>query len=394
MIFDKNAERIRALEREIAHGTAGNGAETRLSRLRAAGPQWWVGFWDRNGIKRRKKSPQNNLKGAQRFERQCRADVEGGTYANPETTRVSISDIVDAYLREKMALKAGYASCRTLCNHITRHIGTWTLEQLDRAPEILVDHFRKFPELAWSLKYRWNYFLTLRAAINHWIRFRRLAMQNPCNIVTIEPNTQIVEYVPTQDDYEKIVARAYVEGLPLPVIRLIGAARYSGLRINEILKWQVEDLNLSSDNGSTPFFWTSISKQKRKTRVALPMVSKLQAILQEQVAGRTHGKVWPWSSPPYKLLVVVDEQGKASGLYELAGVTVPRPFHDFRKLFKIEMKRAGLSREVTKEMQGHATDAMDAYYTHFQREDLETAVAALNVHQTATRNSNGDSEMA
>jgi integrase len=74
-------------------------------------------------------------------------------------------------------------------------------------------------------------------------------------------------------------------------------------------------------------------------------------------------------------------------------VSVPRPFHDFRKLFKLEMKRAGLQREVTKSMQGHATDAMDAYYTHFQREDLEAAAKALDSrlseHQMNTRKENG-----
>ena len=202
-------------------------------------------------------------------------------------------------------------------------------------------------------------------------------VKNPMDAVdSPDPQTQVMDYVPTQRDYESIIFAAMTEGLPQAAIHLIGAVRYSGLRINEVLGWQVCDVILYPDDNSTPYFFTSISKQGRKCRVAIPMRKELWEILKAQIGERTGGPVWPWRCAPYFLFEIKQEDGTIKRLYDIADVKVPRPFHDFRKTFKMEMKRMGLPTEVTKSMQGQATDSMDGWYTHFSRVDLERAVAS------------------
>jgi integrase len=189
-----------------------------------------------------------------------------------------------------------------------------------------------------------------------------------------DPDVCVMDYVPTQRDYEAIIKTAYDYRCSKDLINLIGACRYSGLRINEILKWRIEDIVLCPDDSSIPYFWADISKQKRKTRIAVPMVAQLARILRDQISGYKEGYVFPWRNPPYKLFQIAMEDGSVESLYDLAKVNVPRPFHDFRKTFKMDLKRSGYSKEVTKSMMGHATDAMDDWYTHFKRADLEDAV--------------------
>lgn len=62
-------------------------------------------------------------------------------------------------------------------------------------------------------------------------------------------------------------------------------------------------------------------------------------------------------------------------LYEVAGVKVPRPFHDFRKTVKLELKRKSVDAKKTREYQGHKTESKDDYYTFFQRKDMEDLVS-------------------
>jgi hypothetical protein len=66
--------------------------------------------------------------------------------------------------------------------------------------------------------------------------------------------------------------------------------------------------------------------------------------------------------------------GKRVSLEKLADIPI-RPFHDWRKTVKLEVKRKIKDPKLAKAFQAHRTDSADDYYTFFQREDLESAVA-------------------
>jgi integrase len=365
MIFDKNLERIKELERKLAAGGDSAKLKARIQSYRDAGPEWWVKFYLRDGRARKEKCPpwyQTKLK-AKQFECLKRAEVQTGNNVPSEVNQVKLSDVLEAYLSEKMAGKSGAASAKTMVGHICRHIGKLTLQQIDRNPRILVEHFRKFPETQWSQKYIYNYFLTLRASINHWIRFNRLRMQNPCNLVEISPGVRVMDYVPTPEDYQRILAASYVVGAPDDIRNLFTAVWETGLRINEVLSWQCEDLHLEQPDIGLPYYDTKISKQGRAMRKQIPMTKELWIAMRAQIGIRENGQVWPWTSAPYDITRAVLKE---------AGLSHMRPFHDFRKSAKVRFMAFG--REAAKAMQGHATDSMNDYYLHFQRQDLESVV--------------------
>ena len=84
--------------------------------------------------------------------------------------------------------------------------------------------------------------------------------------------------------------------------------------------------------------------------------------------------VWPWRNPPYKLLKVKTPEGTLVSIEKLAGINM-RPFHDWRKTVKLEVKRKIKDPKLAKAFQAHRTESSDDYYTFYQREDLEKAVS-------------------
>jgi integrase len=373
---------------EFFHTT---GYYMRIQELKARGPEWWIQYYDNARKLRAEKCPDEfqSKQGAKNFEAIRRSEISRGVYDNKDVRQARISEVVDAYLAEKIAEKKSKSSVQTLGNHIKRHIGQWRLDHIDRNPALIVNHFRKFPETSWSQKYIWNYFVTLRAAVNHWIRFRRLFMHNPCDLVQIDPGVKVMEYVPTQEDFERVIAQSYIIGLPDWIRNLMVIVFETGLRINEVMQMTVNDVCLDPGEG-LPYIWIWISKQKRHIRQAIPITSKAAGAFRSQVAGRSSGNLWPVKNPPYKQFKVKQEDGTYKTLFELAGVDF-RPFHDYRKTAKLKFKVAG-GREVAKSMQGHRTDAMDDYYTHFQRPELEKAVASTWGHNDQTHDQNKKGE--
>jgi hypothetical protein len=96
----------------------------------------------------------------------------------------------------------------------------------------------------------------------------------------------------------------------------------------------------------------------------MPMRRALYDLMLRVIGERNSGPVWSWKNPPYKLI-------KQLGIMEQAELKNIRPFHDYRKTFKTEMKIAGATKEMSKYLQGHATDSMDDYYTQFRRTDAQ-----------------------
>jgi integrase len=362
MIYDNNRKRIRECTR-----STGELLNERIRELSARKPEWFIQYYVNGRLHCEKCPPEYQTKnGARRFEALRLSEIERGVYDDRDFRRATIAEIIDAYLAEVMVGRRGEASARCLGGHARRLIGNWRLDTIDRNPSLIVNHFRNFPMPEWSPKYRFNYFITVRAAINHWIRFRRLSLHNPCLLVRIDRGIRVMDYVPTDCDLEKILAASIKVGLPEWIRRLFIVVWETGLRIGEVMGLQVEDVVLHPDEG-LPYLWVMVSKQKRAMRKPRPLSARCAAALAAQIAERTGGQVWPVNVPPYRLL-------RNSGLRKAAGWE-HRWFHDSRKKAKLVF-RAAAGREIAKEMLGHRTDAMDDYYTHYQRRDLEVAVAA------------------
>lgn len=375
MIFDRNLKRATYLQKRdpVRHADE-------IARLRAS-PFWYVRYW-KNAVPHDERCPdeyQASREAARKYYKIVAGQIESARHTDTPVRLATVADMCDFFLLQKTKKIGrgqscgGYGAAKTHCEHIKRDsIASATFGACRESPAVLADYIDSLPTLRphWSQKTIWNHYKILRAVFACWIKRNLIESRNPLDAVDVpEQGTAVIEYVPTDDDYQRMIATGIVEGVRLDALRLIGAVRYTGFRVAEVLGWQVEDVVLDPPDG-LPFVWVVISKQRRQARVPRPIRAELVQILREQIEDRPAGPVWPWADPPYKLLRTAD--GRT--LIEAAGVAIPRPFHDFRKLVKLELKRTGIGPKQAQAYQGHATESMDDYYTWWQRDDLEAAV--------------------
>jgi integrase len=373
VIFDKNEKRARTLELQDSIKNA-----QKIKELRSKS-DWYIRYRSKGKYHDEKCPDRYQTKqGAENYYKIVAGNTVTKTHLIPTVRKITISVMCDFFIEyrtkkaERSGKKGGLSAAKTICNIISEEIGKFTFDQCREDPMLLQDWIDNLPDNhpEWSSKYIWNICKELKAVFSRWIEKKLLQTPNPMDAVEIpEQGTNVIQYVPTQEDYEKIITTGLIEGVRLDVLRLIGAVRYTGFRINEVLGWQCEDCVLNPDDGGLPYLWVTISKQKQTVRVPRPIRAELVPILREQINCRSEGPVWPWENPPYKLLKV-----NGSWLYDLAKVEVPRPFHDFRKTVKLELKRILADSKKARDYQGHKSESMDDWYTWYQREDLEEAV--------------------
>lgn len=388
MIFDKNEKRARALEKKDPE-------KYRDKILYYRSSSDWFVRYTMNGKMHEEKCPSDyqSKSGAKDYYKIVAGKSETGEQVAPVIRRTTIEDMVDFFIEhkekraERKKKKGGLDAARTICKHIKNHIGKIEFDECMKNTGLLQKFIDKIStETEWAPKYVYNICKELKAVFSTWLKKKLLALPNPMDAVEIpDPNVAVMDYVPSHEDYEKIIATGLIEGVRSDVLRLIAAVRYSGFRINEVLALKVSDCCLFPDDNGLPYIWLEISKQQRKTRVPRPIRRELFEILSDQIGARTDGFVFPWRSPPYRLLKIYEwsEQNGRNGsperirykgfLQDLAGVPI-RPFHDWRKLVKLEIKRTGVTDKRARDYQGHKSESMDDWYTWFQREDLEAIV--------------------
>lgn len=373
LFFDKNEERIAELSRLLASGKGDPvSIQARIDRYRERGPEWWAVYRDDRGIRRREKPPENTAEAAELLAKSRQVEVSRNEYNPPDKLDVRLSTIL-AFFRE---YKNNSRDTRQIHGKIEEKIGNKTLKVMVKDRTLLVDHFRRFPYPDWSDKTVWNYYVKLKAALGLWIKFHQLAVANPADIVPmvtgLAPNTQVREETPTVDHYNALMVACIEAEAPDELMDLFSVVRFSGLRVSEVLSWRIEDLHLEpkrDEDGNVtevPYFSTIILKQRRQRRIQVPMSVDLWRVLKRLAGDRLAGPLWRWRTTPYKLI-------RELGIMERAGMKDFRPFHDWRKSFKTELKAAGYSSEYTKYLQGHATDSMDNYYTQFKRHHVQGA---------------------
>lgn len=374
MLFDKNKYRLKELERRIEKGNGNPDKIRNLIESVRQKPNWWVKYTDRFGKVRFLKVPEriSAKRELERFERKVRVDSNEGTLQHSDKIKARLSDILDYYLNEKAKKSKSYSAAKTLCNHLKQHLGYLRLSVLNDDPEPLHAHFQNFPERDWSMKYRYNSFIILRAAINYWLKKNRILMFNPAKSVELDRGTNVREYAPSIAEYQHVleVAMDKKNGFEDFTPRLLIARWETGLRIGEIIQWKWEEIDLEhAPQGELPYFTTYITKQRRTTKKQIPMSFPLWKMLKAIPGQHETGFVFkrpsgvPFSAPPFE---------EFTRLKKVAEITWE--FHDFRKSRKTALKSAGFSKELTKAFQGHATDSMDEYYTVFGRYELEPLV--------------------
>ena len=379
MIFDKNEKRIKELSRNPVKNAK------RISELRNRGKEWWIRYRDKYGVPHDELCPPDyQSEGmAERFYGIVTGKIDEGTFIPRDKRAATVGQMSDFFLEhrrkktERSGKKGGYNASKTLVGHFKRsEIVRKTFRQCYEDTRILEDHINNLKVIhpKWSDKYIWNYFKELKAVFSKWITKNLIQMPNPMNCLDCpDPNIKVMDFVPRERDFEKIQITGLTEGVPIETLRLKTVVRYTGLRIQEVLNFQVTDCVLNPDEG-LPYVWADILKQGRHVRVPLPLHFKAFEALREQIAGRMSGPIWPWKNPPYRLMKVKGPDGKRVSLEKLADIPI-RPFHDWRKTVKLEVKRKIKDPKLAKAFQAHRTDSADDYYTFFQREDLESAVA-------------------
>jgi integrase len=381
MIFDKSVYRLKELSKRLEKGldlSERAKLQARIDRLKQKGPDLYVKFYDESGTSVVEKVPleYRGIRGAERFECLRKGQIELGQFTPKSAREAKIEEMCDHYLEGKMIGKAGYPAAASLCRYIKTHLGMYRLNDLSQNPKILAKHFFDFPEKKWAPKYRWNYRACLRAAIQFWIDSHEMCLYNPVDRVKIIKGIKKNEYVPTDQDFDRVLMATYTTGLQDEIRNILISVYETGLRINEVLKWLIEEMDLSEpqfDDAGTPtflpYFTTVISKQNGElVKKRIPMSHRLWEVLKTQVGNRKEGRVFSYRTPPYKLLREVK-------LMEEASVSYKRPFHEYRKSVKYRNKiLRKLPKELTKGFQGHTTDSMDEYYLHLQVQDLYPVV--------------------
>jgi integrase len=377
MIFNKNTYRIHELQRKLSkekHDKKRAEILKKIKTLKKAAPQYYVKYRTVHKV------PKEYVgrRGAEQYEKLFAAETIN-THGNLRAAvRAKLTTITAAYLRAYSPERSGRNAAVTLCNYINKHLGHYSLDQLSRQSEILQNLFSEFPETDWSKKSVWNYKVVLRAAIAVWIDQSEIKLYNPVDRIKIKKGIRKDETVPTREDFRKVLQVIDELELPFEVRAMHIAAFESGLRINEILGWRIEEMNLKEpefrSDGSAlfiPYFTTVISKQDSDDMVKkqIPMTYALWRTMVQLIGSRTSGLAFEgYPNPPYKLLA-------RNKVLERAGVPYKRPFHDFRKTVKYFTKIIkGFPTEITKKFQGHATDSMDRYYLHLQMQDLHVVV--------------------
>jgi len=416
MIFDKNRYRVNELKKKLSREKDPQKQaklKTKIEKLRKS-PDLFIKFYNDTGEQVVEKVPPEyrGMRGAQRYEHLRAGQSETGTFTPKSVKTAKVKEINNFYLEGKLLGRPGYSSAKTCCNKIDEHLGAFRLIDLSTKPDILARHFAYFPETEWSPKYIWNYRTTLHASIEFWIDTHELFMYNPVDRIKIDKCINVIEYVPTREDFEKVYMMTFLVGLGDEIRYMLVAVYESGLRINEVLQWKIEEMDLNppryDEAGNMifiPYFTTLISKQGqgKKVKKRNPMSRRLWEAMTALVGERESGYTFSFRTPPYKLLRWlicnqcghrvfdkghVEKSGKrlhagdycprcATGILEsqnlnqAAGVPYSRLFHDYRKSVKYRNKiEKRLPKELTKDFQGHATDSMDEYYLHLQVQDL------------------------
>lgn len=209
--------------------------------------------------------------------------------------------------------------------------------------------------------------------------------RNPVGAVRLLRGETAEKGVFTPEDVQKLLVAAKNDWKGL-----ILAGFYTGGRLRDLsqLKWSNVDLT-----EKTVTFWQKKTEGKTaKAKVKIPLHPELEEYLilhagvdnpAAPVFPDLFGKHGPGKSGlSMAFKRIMEQAGVAAGVMRekqgAAGRNLSaRSFHSLRHSFNSALANAGVSQELRQKLTGHASEAMNALYTHHELETIRGAVVSL-----------------
>lgn len=151
-------------------------------------------------------------------------------------------------------------------------------------------------------------------------------------------------------------------------VLMIHVGLYMGLRVSEICKLRVEDLDFESGIAL-------IAHAKGDRDRTVPVQAKLRALLVEWLGERRTGPVFP--GPAGKKLTTRAVQFVVSRLARLAKIPRHVKTHTLRHSFATALLERGATIRQVQELLGHSSVATTEIYCHVNPEHLKAVVELL-----------------
>jgi integrase len=367
---DRTVKEIAAVRRSIAAGKLSPEAgEARIKDLERRGPVYLARWELPNGRERTKSFKGKGAeKRAAEYEAEQKGKVRRREHDDPQGIRATVAEVLDFYL-VKMA---GRASIKNVRAHRADILEVWgerlTLEKLDRNPDALIDELReKLEEKHGDPKTAWNRKVTAQAAINYYLRKKRLRMINPfLGAEWPQPESKRTQ-APDFRDYQGMLREAEKPGYPawLPALFINGWEH--ALRMGEYLSWRWEGATLDPAGDDLPWVKTEVEKQGKGRKVwrELPLTkAAAEALRAIPVQNKETGAIFPLKRTMVDRWVrrALDKSGNEDF-----------NFHDFRRSWK--RRHPHLSQRQRMEAMGQKSTKSDEHYLmQMERKQMEEIV--------------------
>lgn len=369
--YDKNKERIRALEKAVAAGKMDPmKAAARIAEL-AARPDYWVRGYDGPKEIRKHVTPPHSEAAAKRLAAKVDAELAGGTFTPEALLRATFREMLAGYMKKR----EGDKSARTYAKAGEAMIGGLRLIDAHQRIQILVDHIRLDLPKRWTAeKTRWNYLLVLQAAVQLYLdSHQQLNLKNPVRtakkLAEARMGTQKRTQYPAPEEYRLHVQMAKKRPFPAwfwVLVTAYGETGFRGEMIVQGFRW--ERLHLEHRPGrELPWIEIQVSKQKGEARgqfQQFPISRELRDALLSLPGPKEYGPVFPIKNIPGK---------HWRRLFALCGTPHLIP-HDYRRLWKV--RYLDHNPKLTAKGMGHATLSMDQDYTILERKEMEALYSA------------------
>jgi integrase len=357
-------------------------------------PAWGVDFVYRG--KRERYVFKGRAKEVKTLAKQEWARIEFETSQNKYDPRQlreeTLKKIFEIYREEKVSCSKSEAEGSANVRKIISHWGGFRLSDIDEKPQLVNEFFEKgIKEKLPGLKdgsYK-NYFIRFRAGLNHYIKTRRLHVINPCDVVSKRYREDVRTNVPTEDDFDQLIhfaktTRTKTGDLKYPphLAVLLTQLWETGRRVGEVLQyeWQNLDDSLNPQKRVYPSILVPRLKQGREYWERILIPRRALKALMSLPGPKEHGKVFPWTSRPTRMISSLLKDSGMKGLW----------LHDFRRAKNLSLSD-DYGIEKARRALGQQSDSINRRYAPFDARNMADTVAdsyAQNLPNTA----NSDNE--
>lgn len=173
--------------------------------------------------------------------------------------------------------------------------------------------------------------------------------------------------IPTQDELDRILA--HIEGndrQKIPAATIIRFAAASAMRLGEICRIRIEDINWNEK--SVIIRQRKDPKRKLRNDQSVPLVGGAYDIARAVAQGRFEGRLFPYNSD--SVGAVFTRAVRACGIDDFH-------FHDLRHLAITELFRRGLPIQLVAVVSGHRDWKHLKRYTQLDASDVHAALSKL-----------------